>query len=188
MTITKSLKMLFRQMLLKAAEIETDKGMLYVDGEEAVVGSEVYKKEVADDGSENFVPAEDGEYVSNGITYVVAEGKIAEIKLPEPEVEVKEDGTAVVEAAEEVAPIEVEIEEKPVEETEEERKARFERIENRVAEMTALVEQLINKVAELQERIAKMENEPAAVPAEEVVEIEAGCSTADKIKKALGRK
>ena len=61
------------KLLLKFAEVETDKGLLTYEGE-LVVGNEVF---IEKDGE--LIPAEDGEYVAVDKTIVVKDGKIAEI-------------------------------------------------------------------------------------------------------------
>lgn len=75
------------KLLLKFAEVETDKGLLTYEGE-LEVGNEVF---IEKDGE--LIPAEDGEYVAGDKTITVKDGKIVEIvevevEQPAPEEEV----------------------------------------------------------------------------------------------------
>lgn len=74
---------LWKQML-QLAEIETDKATLIVESEVAE-GVEVF---VEQDGE--YVPAEDGEYEAEDKIIVVADGKVAEIRVKEEEQESEE--------------------------------------------------------------------------------------------------
>ena len=96
------------RMVLKLAEVETDKGTLIYEGELAE-GVEVFVEKEGE-----IVPAEDGEYVAEGKTIVVVEGKVTEIKEAEEETPAEE--TVVIEAEEET----------PAEETVEDKTARSE--------------------------------------------------------------
>lgn len=105
----------FKAALLKAfaefANVTTDKGILAWDGDEDLkVGDLVF----IEDAEGNRTPAEDGDYVTDdNKTIVVADGKVAEIKDPEVDVEpTEEEPTEEVteEAAEETT-------EEPTEET-----------------------------------------------------------------------
>ena len=96
----------FKAALLKAlaefANVTTDKGILAWEGDEDLkVGDEVS----IEDAEGNKTPAADGEYKTDeGKVIVVAEGKVAEIKDPETEVEAPEAVEEVTEeAAEEAA-------------------------------------------------------------------------------------
>ena len=95
----------FKAALLKAfaefANVTTDKGILAWDGDEDLkVGDQVF----IEDAEGNRTPAEDGDYVTDdNETIVVADGKVAEIKDPEVDIEPTEEPTEEVaeEAAEE---------------------------------------------------------------------------------------
>ena len=95
----------FKAALLKAfaefANVTTDKGILAWDGDDDLkVGDQVF----IEDAEGNRTPAEDGDYVTDdNKTIVVAEGKVAEIRDPEVDVEPTEETTEEVaeEAAEE---------------------------------------------------------------------------------------
>lgn len=69
----------FVKSLMKFGQIETDKGILYWDGEELAVGVEVY----VDGEEDEKIVAEDGDYKIEGKTIVVVEGKVSEIKEDE---------------------------------------------------------------------------------------------------------
>ena len=105
----------FKAALLKAfaefANVTTDKGILAWDGDEDLkVGDQVF----IEDAEGNRTPAEDGDYVTDdNKTIVVADGKVAEIKDPEVDVEPSEEEPTeevTEEAAEETT-------EEPTEET-----------------------------------------------------------------------
>lgn len=68
------LKERLKKLLQEFAEVETDKGTLYIQGE-LEVGVEVF------DGEDN--PAEDGEYTTDDKVIVVADGKVTEIREKE---------------------------------------------------------------------------------------------------------
>ena len=68
-----------RKSLLQLAEVETDKGVLVIESELAE-GVEVF---VEDENGE-WIPAEDGEYMTEDKVIVVADGKVAELKDKEP--------------------------------------------------------------------------------------------------------
>lgn len=73
----KALRLKLAKILLSFATVETDKGVLSLEGE-LEVGTELY---VEDENGE-MIPATDGEYVINedGRTIVVADGKVTEIR------------------------------------------------------------------------------------------------------------
>lgn len=77
----KSFKLFFRSLLTKYGSVETDKGVLYYDGEgELVVGMEVYVENNSNTDEITYDVAPDGEYVSNDTTFVVKDGKVDEIR------------------------------------------------------------------------------------------------------------
>jgi molecular chaperone GrpE (heat shock protein) len=63
------------KILLKLSQVETDKGVLVAE-DELVEGIEVFIENEAGE----LEPAADGEYIAEDKVFVVAEGKIAEIK------------------------------------------------------------------------------------------------------------
>ena len=77
----------FMKSLMKFGQVETDKAVLYYDGETLEVGVEVYV-----DGEEDIkVLAEDGEYKTEDTTIVVVDGKVSEIITDTKEDEVVEE-------------------------------------------------------------------------------------------------
>ena len=82
MTKLQSIKETLAKILASFERISTDKGILEYSDEEIAVGTEV--KVVDEEG--NTSDAEDGEYAtSDGIVYVIKEGKVEEIREPEDE-------------------------------------------------------------------------------------------------------
>jgi hypothetical protein len=91
----------FKAALLKAfaefANVTTDKGILAWDGEDDLkVGDQVF----IEDAEGNRTPAEDGDYVTDeNKTIVVADGKVAEIRDPEVDIEPEAETEEVAEEA-----------------------------------------------------------------------------------------
>ena len=145
------------KLLLKFAEVETDKGLLTYEGE-LVVGNEVF---IEKDGE--LIPAEDGEYVAEDKTIVVKDGKIAEIvevnkedEQPAPEEEVMIEGVDV---------------ENPVDNTikEDEKDAKIAELESVIAEKDKEIESL---KAEIEEMKTKLQMSTDKSPKEKMKEIE----------------
>ena len=150
------------KQILKLASIMTDKAELIVESELAE-GVEVY---VERDGE--YIAAEDGEYEAEDKIIVVADGRVAEIRVkeePKPEEEVVEEN---------LAEEEVVIEEPQTDE----RDARIAELEARVAELENLVGEKDNRIAELEAELANRDNEleelrmSADIPAKEAVKKE----------------
>ncbi len=78
MKITKKLKMALRALLMKAGEVETDKGKLIYEGE-LQVGTEVYTEKVEGEEIE-VVPAPDGSYETSDKVIEVEDGKVKSIE------------------------------------------------------------------------------------------------------------
>lgn len=137
------------RMLLKLAEVATDKGVLISD-DELEVGREVF---IEDENGE-LVAAPDGEYMAeDNRIFVVAEGKISEIREPE----IPQD-----QPAEEVIEQEAEPEPEPEPEPDER--------DARIAELERQVEELNNIIVEKDEEIGRLKAElekSDEVPAEE---------------------
>ena len=154
----KSKLMKLARMIMELAEIETDKGVLIYEGE-LVEGVEVF---IEKDGE--FVPADDGEYIVEGKTIVVAEGKVKEIIEVEKEPEVKE--TVEVIENEDVI-----VDEKPAENTinNEEKDLRIKELEDLVAEKDAKIAEL---EAEIEEMKSKLQMSADKSPKEKMKEIE----------------
>ena len=138
------------RMVMKFAEVETDKGLLTYEGE-LVVGNEVF---IEKDGE--LIPAEDGEYVAVDKTIVVKDGKIAEIVM-------KED--------EQPVPIEGEDVENPTDNTikEDEKDVKIAELEAVIAEKDKEIESL---KAEIEEMKTKLQMSTDKSPKEKMKEIE----------------
>lgn len=154
----KSKLMKLAKMIMKLAEIETDKGVLIYEGELGV-GVEVFIEKEGE-----FVPADDGEYIVKGKTIVVAEGKVKEIIEVEKEPEVEE--TVEVIENEEVI-----VDEKPADNTinNEEKDLRIKELEDLVAEKDAKIAEL---EAEIEEMKSKLQMSADKSPKEKMKEIE----------------
>lgn len=162
MKINSKIRIALRNLILKAGSVETEKATLLYDAEELEVGTEVF----VENAEGEIVPAEDGEYVAGNTTYVVSEGRIAEIKKEE-------------EQQEEVIETEEEPEADPADEPEKNEgeqptmEERVAALEGAVGEIRDGIETLLNAVAALAERLDNVEakirglEEPAADPAEE---------------------
>ena len=140
------------KLLLKFAEVETDKGLLTYEGE-LVVGNEVF---IEKDGE--LIPAEDGEYVAEDKTIVVKDGKIAEI------VEVNTED-------EQPAPEEEVMIENPTDNTikEDEKDIKIAELEAVIAEKDKEIESL---KAEIEEMKTKLQMSTDKSPKEKMKEIE----------------
>ena len=153
MTKLKKIKAVLRSLLVEMGEVSTDKGILVWDGDEDIkVGDAV--KGIDEEG--NDIEVADGDYTTeDGKVIVVAEGKVTEIKEPEemPAEEPTEEPTEPIEAEDEPT-------EEPTEPVEDEKDAKIKALEEEIKAKDAEIEELKAKIAEL-------ENEPAAKPAEE---------------------
>ena len=179
MTKLELIKTKLAKLLLQFATVKTDKAVLEYDGEELVVGTEVF---ITDENGERK-PAEDGNYVTEDEkTIVVADGKVAEILEKEEEVEPEEEtpaeeSTEEVTAEEEVTeetPAE-EVAEEPTEESKDELNERLTALEAKVEELIAIVEKLVEKSeadnVAVEERLSKIEKMSASKTIEEEFEI-----------------
>lgn len=145
------------KLLLKFAEVETDKGILTYEGE-LVVGNEVF---IEKDGE--LIPAEDGEYVAEDKTIVVKDGKIAEIVEVNTEDEKPAPEDSVVVEGEDV--------ENPTDNTikEDEKDVRIKELEGIIAEKDNEIESL---KAEIEEMKTKLQMSTDKSPKEKMKEIE----------------
>ena len=147
------------RLIAKFAEVTTDKGTLIYDDDLAV------GIEVTDENGE--VPA-DGEYTAeDGRIIVVAEGKVTELREPEPEETVDDAVEEVVEAeeevpAEEVAPAEPEAE--PAQEPDE-KDILIAELQAKVAEYETTITELENKIKELEDAAEAPVEEPVSLSA-----------------------
>ena len=135
---------------LKFGSMVSDKGELYYEGD-VEVGLEVF----IEDEKGEMIPATDGEYVVEKQIFVIAEGKIAEIK----EVQDAPAEPEVVEAAEEPA-VEPVVDEKVAE-----LEAKLAEKEAKVAELEAKVAELEAKLGEKEAEVVKLSAEPTRQPA-----------------------
>ena len=142
------------RMLMKFAEVETDKGLLTYEGE-LEVGNEVF---IEKDGE--LIPAEDGEYVAEDKTIVVKDGKIAEVEI---EVEQPTPEESVVVEGEDV--------ENPTDNTikEDEKDVKIAELEAVIAEKDKEIESL---KAEIEEMKTKLQMSTDKSPKEKMKEIE----------------
>lgn len=138
------------KLVMKFAEIETDRGVLTV-ADELTIGVEVM---VDVDG--DFVPAEDGEYLTETQKITIKDGKVEMIEdiTEEPVEEPKEE-------------VEVEAEEVPVETPAEpdEKDLRIAELEGLIKDRDAIIEELTNRIKELEDK--------AEAPMEESVQMKA---------------
>ncbi len=137
-------------LLLKFAEVPTDKGILVSEGD-LEVGVDVQL--VNADGE--VVAAEDGDYLTESDTIKVEGGKVVEITPIETPAE---EDTA--EELEEEAPAPVADEEK-------------EQLKARVAELEAAVAEKDAKIEELTAEIEQLKNKPVDEPIEEQLSAQA---------------
>lgn len=165
MKISAKVKIALRSLLLKAGAVETEKGTLLYDAEEIEVGTEVY----VENAEGEIVPAEDGEYVAGDTTYVVAEGKVTEVRKEET----KEEENVEVESVEQEPEADSADEQDEPESEDASVEDRVKILEQALGEMREGIESLTNAIAALVSRIEEIENkmkgleEPAAEPAEE---------------------
>lgn len=146
------------RLIAKFAEVTTDKGTLIYDDELAV------GIEVTDENGE--VPA-DGEYTAeDGRIIVITEGKVTELRDPEPEETVDDAVEEVVEAedAEEAVPTEPEPEPEPVQEPDE-KDILIAELQAKLAEYETTITELENKIKELEDAAEKPVEEPVSLSA-----------------------
>ena len=125
------------KMLLKMAEINTDKAVLIIQGD-----LEVGKPALVDVEGE-LLPAEDGTYTTeDGATITIVEGVIAEIVEAETPAE---------------EPVEEPMEETPAEEPVEEPNAEVEELKKKIEELEAIIAEKDATIAELEGKIAEQE-------------------------------
>lgn len=132
----KSKLMKLAKMIMRLAEVETDKGVLVYEGE-LIEGTEVFIEKEGE-----MVPAEDGEYKVEERTIVVEGGVVKEIVEVEKPVE-----EVIIEAEEEV------IIEEPKAEEKDERDERIAELEAKVAELEAIIAEKDAVIAEQQAKL-----------------------------------
>lgn len=158
-----AIRTLLQKALQAFERISTDKALIEFDGDELEVGMAVHG--VDEEG--NPFNLEDGEYkTEDGTIYVVADGKVAEIREPEPEAE----APAEEPAAEEPQETEEAAEEEPQNEEEPEAEPEADPRDQRIADLEQEVARLEEENGALKERIAELEGKSAAEPATEEFE------------------
>lgn len=132
-------------LLMKFAEVATDKGVLVADSD-LEIGVEVQLI----DGNGEIVPAENGEYLTETDTIKVESGKVVDIQPIEKEEEPAEE---VIEQEE--API-AEPTDEPAEETED--------LTAKIAELEQALAERDARIAELEAEIEQLKNKPVDEP------------------------
>ena len=130
------------KQILKLQSVVTDKAELIVESEMAE-GVEVFVEKEGE-----IVPAEDGEYVAEDKVIVVADGKVAEIRVKEEEK--PEEDKVNEDVVEEEQPAEDEPKE-------DEKDSRIAELEAKVSELEAMLEEKDAKIAEMEGMIAEKE-------------------------------
>ena len=177
------IKSLLQTALMQFGRLSSDKGLLSYasDNEYPEIGEDMFL--VDEEGNET--PAEDGEYtLEDNVVIVIAEGKCAEVRIPEKEVE------PVVEPVVEEP---VAAEEEPATEEPAEEPVNVDELRERIANLEQEVARLETENGELKERIAELEKEPSAEPAsetfEKVVTVEkTGDKKLDNLRRVLNAK
>ena len=148
------------KMIMKFATVETDKGVLYIDGE-LLTGALVY---IEDENGE-FVAPEDGAYETEDLIVTVKDGAVEKIEQKEAPVEDPEKVEVDTEM-EEQAPAD---EEAPVDD---EKDAQIKELENKITELEGLLQDRDAIISELTEKIKELEDK-AKAPVEEPVKMSA---------------
>lgn len=137
------------KMLMKFGEIETDKGKLTYEGE-IEVGLEVFIEV-----DNELVSAPDGEYkAEDGTVYVVAEGKINEIRVPESDEPVEEPKDVPADK-----PADTEMEDEIAPENEIDKDAKIADLEAKVNELGEIIKQRDEEIENLKKQLEEKDNE-----------------------------
>lgn len=148
------------KMIMKFATVETDKGVLYIDGE-LLTGALVY---IEDENGE-FVAPEDGIYEAEDLIVTVKDGAVE--KIEQKEAPVDEEAQVEVEIEnEEQAPVD---EEAPADDPKD---AQIKELENKITELEGLLQDRDAIISELTEKIKELEDK-AKAPVEEPVKMSA---------------
>lgn len=147
-------------LLAKLNKVETDKGVLYIDGE-LLTGALVY---IEDENGE-FVAPEDGAYETEDLIVTVKDGAVEKIEQKEAPVEDPEKVEVDTEM-EEQAPVD---EEAPVEDPKD---AQIKELENKITELEGLLQDRDAIISELTAKIKELEDK-AKAPVEEPVKMSA---------------
>lgn len=150
------------KMIMKFATVETDKGVLYIDGE-LLTGALVY---IEDENGE-FVAPEDGAYETEDLIVTVKDGAVEKIEQKEAPVEEPEKVDVEVDTEmEEQAPVDEEaVAEDP-------KDAQIKELENKITELEGLLQDRDAIISELTEKIKELEDK-AKAPVEEPVKMSA---------------
>ena len=145
------------KMVLNLAEMKTDNGVLISDSE-IEVGREVFIENTEGE----LVAAPDGEYkAEDGKIFVVADGKVVEIREPETEEEQPEEQPE--EQAEEVEQAEEQAEESEEEQTDQpdEKDQRIAELESQIAELNQVIVEKDELIGKLKAELEKSDSQPA---------------------------
>lgn len=148
-------------LLAKLNKVETDKGVLYIDGE-LLTGALVY---IEDENGE-FVAPEDGAYDADDLIVTVKDGAVEKIEQKEAPVEDPEAKVEVEIENEEQAPADEEV---PVED---DKDAQIKDLETKITELEGLLQDRDAIISELTEKIKELEDK-AKAPVEEPVKMSA---------------
>lgn len=173
------LKLKLASLLMNFSELDTDKETLHFEGELAE-GTEVFIEK-----DSQFIPAPDGEYFSGETTYLVKEGKIAEIRVPAVEEPIEQPTEIEAEETPEIPSDETK-EEEPMEESTKETDALREEIKalsDRVDTLEATVKELLDTLSKdtqrLDDVVEQFSKFSVAKPAEISVDTPKGGLTGD---------
>lgn len=129
---------------VQMTDVKTKDGIILSFEGELVSGIEIF---IVDETGKNS--ASDGEYIlEDGQTIIVAEGKVAEVKMPEDPIEAPE--------TEDVLPVaEIPMAEEPVVEKPKEEDDRIKKMEDEIAQIKNILSELVNEMGktELKEEI-----------------------------------
>lgn len=155
------------KMIMKFATVETDKGVLYIDGE-LLTGALVY---IEDENGE-FVAPEDGTYETEDLIVTVKDGAVEKIEQKEAPVEDPEKVEVEVDTEmEEQAPAD---EEAPADDPKD---AQIKELETKITELEGLLQDRDAIISELTEKIKELEDK-AKAPVEEPVKMSAAVRNA----------
>lgn len=177
------LKTMLKKMLVEFARVSTDKGLLSYEseGELPEIGENIYI--VDEEGNEEV--AENGEYRTEADDVIVVEdGKVAEIRKANDEVEVEEPVEEELEDVEVIEPVDPEPVNEDVDSIPEDEPKEEDALEARLAAIEA-------RLTAIEERLAALEAEPAVESAEETFKKvnnlkKTGNEKLDRLNKILG--
>ena len=148
------------KMIMKFATVETDKGILYIDGE-LILGALVY----IEDENGAFVAPEDGTYETEDLIVTVKDGAVEKIEQKEAPVD-EEAKVEVDTEMEEQAPVDEEaVAEDP-------KDAQIKELETKITELEGLLQDRDAIISELTTKIKELEDK-AKAPVEEPVKMSA---------------